>query len=193
MAAVASLGCVYLFLFACLLAFLKLLVVILDTGASKRLKIGWADLFIEGFSYYGSLQVALWYDGHAAAALKDGNLKCCKALSAAARRSRATASVYVNALEDVSSTVVPATDRCEGTSCGSLPVQCAATDGHVLGLRINEGLKPHREDGPVVAGCLSVGYGDQATGRVDVPRRQQRDVLAGNAVSFCGHFGRFRP
>ena len=40
-AAVAALGCVYLFFFACLLAFLKLLVIILDTGASKRLKIGW--------------------------------------------------------------------------------------------------------------------------------------------------------
>ena len=68
-------------------------------------------------------------------------------------------------------------------------LQCAATDGHVLGLRINERLMPHREDGPVVvAGCLSVGYGDQATGRVDVPGGNNETDLREVPSLFVGHF-----
>ena len=167
-AASAAHGCFYLLFLTCLLAFLKLLVIILDTGSSKRLKMGWAALFIEGLSDYVSLQVAFWCGGRAAAALKDGILKCCQALPAAAR-SRALVLPFVKDLEVVFSTVVSVMGQCGVMNSGFHQVRRADFSGFVLGLRFDEVLKPHREDGQVAAGCLSVGNGVQASGRVDVP------------------------
>ena len=42
----------------------------------------------------------------------------------------------------------------------------ADIDGGVLGLRFDEALKPHMENGHVAAGSLSVGNGVQSSGRV---------------------------
>ena len=104
----------------------------------------------------------------AAAAFVGGIVKCYQALPAAAR-SRAFVLPFVKDLEVVFSTAVSVMGQCEVMSYGLRLVRCAVTSGHVLGLRIDEVLKPHREGGQVVAGCLSVGNGVQATGRVDVP------------------------
>ena len=95
-------------------------------------------------------------------------MKCYQALPAAAR-SRAFVHPFVKDLEVVFFAVVSVMGQCEVMSYGFRLVRCAVTCGHVLGLRIDEVLTPHREDGQVVAGCLSVGNGVQATGRVDVP------------------------
>ena len=104
----------------------------------------------------------------AAAAFVGGIVKCYQALPAAAR-GRAFVLPYVKNLEVVFSTAVSVMGQCEAMSYGLRLVRFAVTSGHVLGLRIDEVSKPHREDGQVVAGCLSVGNGVQATGRVDVP------------------------
>ena len=95
-------------------------------------------------------------------------MKCYQALPAAAR-SRAFVLPYVKNLKVVFSTAVSVMVQCEAMSSGLRLVRFAVTSGHVLGLRIDEVSKPHREDGQVVVGCLSVGNGVQATGRVDVP------------------------
>ena len=115
----------------------------LDTGSSKRLKIGKAALFMKGLSDYVSLQVALWCGGRAAAAQEVGISKCCQALPAAAQ-SRAFVLSFVKDLEDVSSTVESAMVRCQVMNSGFRRVRRADISG-VLGLRFDEALKPHRE------------------------------------------------
>ena len=107
--------------------------------------------------------MALWCGGRAAAAQEVGISKCCQALSAAAQ-SRAFVLPFAKDLEDVSSTVVSAMVRCQVMNSGFRRVRRADISGSVLGLRFDEALKPHREDGQVAAGGLSVKRGPWETG-----------------------------
>ena len=87
----------------------------------------------------------------------------------AAAQSCAFVLPFAQGIEDVSSTVVSAMGRCRVTHYGFHRVRRADVNGGVLGLRFDEALQPHREDGHVAAGSLSVGNGVEAPGRADVP------------------------
>ena len=157
-AAAAARACFYLAFSICFFAILRLIVIILDTGSSKRLKIGKAALPIEVLSHYVSLQVVSWCGGRPAAAQEVGILKCCQALSAAAQRPCVCAPLRSRHR-----------GRCFKCRVYDGPLPGDELCGGVLGLRFDEALQPHREDGHVAAGSLSVGNGVQASGRVDVP------------------------
>ena len=109
-------------------------------------------------------------------------------MSAAASR-RAHVLPYAKGSDDVTSTAGFATARFVKTNL-YFPQECrAGTKGDVLGLRFTQALQPtsplmeedpyllelaqslgdEREDRHFAAGCLSVGNGVQASGRVDIP------------------------